>query len=147
MIANKRDVLAGLMFVGIGIFVFIFAQDYGIGTAAHLGPGVFPMLLSALLTLLGLTITVVALRDHTRTHVTLSWRPLIVISAALLLFGFGLDSLGLFVVVALLVVISRFARAGENIIESVILALVVAAVASLVFVVALGLPVPLWPTF
>lgn len=146
MIANKRDLAAGLMFVGIGVFVFIYAQDYGIGTPAHLGPGVFPMLLSALLTLLGLAITATALRDHVRTRITLSWRPLLVISAALALFGFGLETLGLFAVVALLVLVSRFARPGEFFLESLVLALVVAAVASLVFGVALGLPVPLWPT-
>lgn len=147
MLANSRDVFAGLFFVAVGVGVFILSRGYGIGTPAHLGPGVFPMLLSGLLVALGLAIAIVAMRERAAAALTLSWRPLVVITAAVALFGFALEPLGLLAVVAILVLLSRVARPGQGVVESLVLAFGVAAVASVLFSTVLGLPVPVWPAF
>lgn len=145
MLANSRDFCAGLFFIAVGVAVFVIARNYGIGSLAHLGPGFFPMLLGALLVALGLAIGGVALRERGAARISLSWRPLIIISMAVAIFALGLDALGLFLAVALLVTVSRLARPGESWIESGVLALGSAAVASVLFWYVLGLPVPLWP--
>ncbi|MBB6307200.1 tripartite tricarboxylate transporter TctB family protein [Xanthobacter tagetidis] len=147
MVANVRDVLAGLFFVAVGVAVFLLSRGYGIGTPAHLGPGVFPMLLSGLLVALGIAIALVAVRDKVAAAVGLSWRPLLLVTAAVGVFGFGLDTLGLFASVALMVLVSRAARSGQSVMESLVMALVLGAAASFLFYYLLGLPVPLWPAF
>lgn len=147
MVANVRDVLAGLFFVAVGVVVFLLSRGYGIGTPAHLGPGVFPMLLSGLLVALGIAIALVAVRDKVAAAVGLSWRPLLLVTAAVGVFGFGLDTLGLFASVSLMVLVSRAARSGQSVVESLVVALALGAVASFLFYYLLGLPVPLWPAF
>jgi hypothetical protein len=147
MVANVRDVLAGLFFVAVGVAVFLLSRGYGIGTPAHLGPGVFPMLLSGLLVALGIAIALVAVRDKVAAAVGLSWRPLLLVTAAVGVFGFGLDTLGLFASVSLMVLVSRAARSGQSVVESLVVALALGAVASFLFYYLLGLPVPLWPAF
>ena len=147
MVANTRDVLAGLFFVAVGVAVFVLSRGYGIGTPAHLGPGLFPMLLAGLLVALGLAIALVAMKDKAAAAVALSWRPLALITAAVVLFGLALDALGLFAAVALMVLVSRVARAGQSLLESVVIAAGLGAAASVLFYYLLGLPVPLWPAF
>jgi len=47
------DVLAGALFLLVGIGVFIIAGQYPVGDAARMGPGYFPRLLGGLLAVLG----------------------------------------------------------------------------------------------
>lgn len=145
MLANSRDFFTGLFFIVVGTGVFVIARDYGLGTTAHLGPGAFPMFLAGLMVALGVAIAVTALKDKAKGTFHLFWRPLVVITAAVVLFGFALDPLGLFLAVALMSLVSRVARPGQSIVESIVLALLLAAGASFLFISLLGLPVPLWP--
>ena len=145
MVANSRDLLAGLFFMAVGAIVMAFARDYGLGSLAHVGPGFFPMVLAIAMMLLGAAIAILSLRDRRTHRIALSWRPLVVVTAAVFLFAFGLETLGLFLSVAVLVAVSRLARAGETWMETAALALASAAVAAFLFGYALGLPVPLWP--
>lgn len=147
MLANSRDFFTGLFFVAVGTAIFVIARDYGMGTMAQLGPGAFPMFLAVLMMGLGGAIAVTALRDKTKGIFQLCWRPLVVITAAVALFGFALEPLGLFVSVALMSLVSRVARPGQSPMESLVLAALLAAGACVVFITLLGLPVRLWPAF
>ncbi len=60
-IRSQRDFWCGLLFVAIGVAVMVLARTYRLGTAARMGPGYFPTLLGGLLALLGLTLAVPAL--------------------------------------------------------------------------------------
>ncbi len=147
MLANSRDFFTGLFFVAVGTAVFVIARGYGMGTLAQLGPGAFPMFLAVLMVGLGIAIAVTALRDKAKGMFALSWRPLVVITAAVALFGFALEPLGLFLSVALMSLVSRAARPGQSLMESLVLAAVLAAGACFLFIALLGLPVRLWPAF
>lgn len=145
MLANSRDFFTGLFFIAIGAGIFVVAHDYGMGTPARLGPGAFPMFLAVLMVGLGIAIAVTALKDKVKGAFSLSWRPLGVITTAVALFGVALQPLGLFLCVALMTLVSRVARPGQPPLESVVLAMLLAAGASFLFITLLGLPVPLWP--
>lgn len=147
MLANSRDFFTGLFFVAVGAAIFVVARDYGMGTMAQLGPGAFPMFLAVLMVGLGGAIAATALRDKARSIFHLCWRPLVVITAAVALFGLALEPLGLFVTVALMSLVSRVARPGQSPVESLVLALILAAGACFLFITLLGLPVRLWPAF
>ena len=52
-IRNPKDFLSGLMFLGFGGGAIFLGQDYEVGQAIRMGPGYFPLVLGALLCLVG----------------------------------------------------------------------------------------------
>jgi putative tricarboxylic transport membrane protein len=144
-ITNKRDVLAGLMFVAIGIAALVFAKDLKMGTAVRMGAGFFPFILTGLLIFLGLVIMGRGLASHEEENVSLAWRPAIVIPAAVAVFAFLISTAGLAIATVVTIILSRLARPGYPWTEAIVLALGAAIVAALVFYYGLGLNLPLWP--
>ena len=55
---SLKDLLAGLIFIGLGLAFGYATLAYEIGSAFRMGPGYFPLVLSIILTLLGLLTTV-----------------------------------------------------------------------------------------
>lgn len=55
-VVNPKNLLGGLMMVAAGLFFFVGAFDYGIGTISRMRPGFVPLSLGAVLTLLGLAL-------------------------------------------------------------------------------------------
>lgn len=145
-ITNKRDVLAGLMFIAIGVAALVAAKDLRMGSAVRMGAGFFPIVLTGILILLGLVIAASGLRSSEETGVRLAWRPLVVIPVAVAVFALLINSAGLAVTTALIVVLSRLARPGHAWPETALLALGVTALAALIFSYGLGMNLPLWPS-
>ena len=50
----RKDVLAGLFFIGVALLGLYISRDYPMGTALRMGPGYFPNVLSGLLILFGI---------------------------------------------------------------------------------------------
>src|ERR687887_660903 len=59
----RRDVLAGLLFIGVAVFGLWLSRDYPIGTALRMGTGYVPRLLCWVLFGLGCLILFQGLRD------------------------------------------------------------------------------------
>jgi Tripartite tricarboxylate transporter TctB family len=144
-IANKRDFLAGLMFVGFGVFAMIAAKDLRMGSAVRMGAGFFPYILTGILILLGLAIIVSALRSSEVTSPRLAWRPLLIIPATVALFAVLINNAGLVLTSLAIVILSRLARAGNPWGETLVLAVGAAIVTAGLFHYGLGLNLPLWP--
>ena len=53
-VRSPQDLGAGVVFIVIGIAGILFGQDLAFGSAARMGPGYFPMLLSWLIIAIGL---------------------------------------------------------------------------------------------
>jgi hypothetical protein len=77
----------------------------------------------------------------------IAWRPLVLIVAGIVVFGFALPKLGMVVSLPLLVLIASYAgdefHLGEVLINSVVLT----AFSWVIFIWGLNLTIPLWPTF
>ena len=87
---NQTDFFSGLLFMALGVAFAWGASKYPIGTAAQMGPGYFPLLLGALLGLLGAVIVFKALVFETEDGGRIgpwAWRPLGFILLVNLLFG------------------------------------------------------------
>jgi hypothetical protein len=145
-ITNKRDFLAGLMFIAIGVAALVFGRDLRMGTAVRMGAGFFPFVLTGVLIVLGLVITASGIKSSAETHIRLSWRPLILIPAAVALFALLINTAGLAITTAAVIVVSRLVRPNYSWTETILLALGSAIVAAVVFYYGLGLNLPLWPT-
>jgi ABC-type Mn2+/Zn2+ transport system permease subunit len=111
-----------------------------------MGPGYFPMLLGGVLGLLGIILVARSLVNAGEAVGRLHLIPLLVIALGVCLFGLAIERLGLVVTLIAVVAVTAFASRDSRPLEVSALALVLAAFSVGVFVYALRLPLPIWPS-
>jgi putative tricarboxylic transport membrane protein len=146
----RKDVLSGLLFTLIALSGLWLSRDYPIGTALRMGTGYVPRLLCWVLLGLGLIVLVQGLREAQTarvlsSHDTSGWRPVIFVTASLVIFGLSLERLGLVVSILLLIAIGSVAARDLRPLETLAAALVLIALSWAIFIVGLGLTIPVWP--
>ena len=157
-IKSQKDFFSGLMFMCVGVAFAWGASSYNIGNGARMGPGYFPLVLGVLLSVLGGVITFKALVVETVDGDKIgsfSWKPLVFIIAANLVFGacigglpsIGMRPLGLMVGIFALTFISSNAVYEFNFKEVTILASVLAVRRYAALISLLKLQFPVWPAF
>ena len=145
-IKSPKDFWAGLMFIGFGLFAAVWAvTHYQMGTAVRMGPAYFPVLLGGLLAVLGLIVLVGSFAIDGPKVPAFSFRPLILISLACVLYGYLMKPLGLVGATAALVFVSALGGHEFKFKEVAILYVLLIVFSILVFVKGLTLPFPLWP--
>lgn len=138
------DILGGLLMVVIGGFAMWYAQRYSFGTPRAMGPGFFPVVLGGILVVLGGMIALPALR-RAGPAVEVAPRTLAIVTAAILLFAVSLRPLGLVLATALAVLLASLAERGFPWPGRLVLAVALAGLMWLIFVVGLGMSLPVWP--
>lgn len=142
----RADVLCGLMFVAFAAWGFAAGAGLETGSSLEMGPGYFPRLVSGILLVLGLAIAASGLRAADGAAVG-GWavRPITLVSLAALAFAILLERAG--IVIAIVTVIAIGAFAGSRIEPRSLAALAVLLVAASIglFVLAIGIPLPIWP--
>ena len=157
-IKSQKDFFAGLMYLAVGGAFAIGATEYNIGTGARMGPGYFPLILGVILALIGLVISFKATvngPDDGDPIGKWAWKQVFFVLAANFAFGIllvgvpalGIPGFGLMVAIIALVLIASIAGYTFNMKEVLVLALVLAVGSYVVFVWALSLQFPVWPTF
>jgi len=144
-IKNLNDVMVGLTLVAIAIFALILAWPLNTGTVAAMGPGYFPRLLAFIEVALGLAIIVQGFAKEGEAFERWFPRQMFFVLASVLFFGLTIFQLGVVIAVAGMVLIACLAHRGTRFHEAVLLAIGMAAFIVLVFPVALGLPMQIWP--
>ena len=147
MIRNRRDFYAGLLFVAFGVAALVFAQSYPLGTAARMGPGYFPRLLGFLLVGLGGLQCLISLRAGSSVQVEWRWRPLAILLISVSVFILLAPRLGLVAAGLALVFISSIANGEFRWREALVVGALVGGASAALFVVGLGVPLPVWPPF
>jgi hypothetical protein len=143
-LARSKDFWAGAMLIAIGLSAMAVARDYAFGTTLRMGPGYFPTMLGGALALFGLHLGVRGLRGAgERIEGGWSLRALIVIPLSFVLFGMLIDRAGFVPAVAILIVGSAAAGPEFKLREVALLALLLTALCTAVFVWGIGLPYPL----
>ena len=148
-IKSERDFWSGLMFLVVGIAFAWGATIYNFGSSARPGPGYFPFGLGALLAILGALVLFKSLTIESEGGDPvgdISWKPLIVILAAVAFFGVALPRLGLVITLPLLVLISSWASDEFSWKAALANALVLIVMSWLIFIKGLNLIIPMWPT-
>lgn len=137
----RQNRLAGLAVICIGAAVLAYAQRYGFGTIARIGPGFFPQVLSALLILLGIMIFFVP-DDENAGGVTLSWsevRAFVFSIASVILIALLIRPAGVIPASFIAALIASFAHRDATLLQRLTLSVAVAAIAAGIFVFALGM--------
>jgi len=146
----RKDVLAGLLFIGVALLGLYVSRNYPIGTALRMGTGYVPRLLCWTLFGLGLVVLVQGLREvpieRLRAVGALAaWRSLLFVTASLVIFGLTIERLGLVVSIFLLIGIGALAARELRALETLAAALVLIALSWGIFILGLGLTIPVWP--
>jgi hypothetical protein len=145
-IKSPKDFWSGLMFVASGLFFAIWAiTHYQLGTAVRMGPAYFPTMLGGLMVVLGLIILASSLATQGPKVPPFLFRPLLMISLGLVLYGYLMKPLGLVGATAALVYVGALGGHEFRWKEVTILYVLLILFSWLVFVKGLSLPFPLWP--
>jgi len=144
MTINGRDVACGAIFIAIGAYFCIVAlRTLPLGTAFNMGPGYFPIVLGGLLVLLGGLIALGGVGGERGPLNRMPWRAVILITLAPILFGATVRGLGLIPATAIASALAAFASARITAPWALAVSLGLTAFCTLVFGVALRLPVAL----
>jgi hypothetical protein len=149
-IKSQRDFWSGLMFICVGVAFAVGATNYSMGSSARPGPGYFPLILSAVMSILGAVVLFKALTIETDDGDPIgpfAWRPLIVIVSAIAVFGLALPRLGMLMTVPLLIVITSLAGDEFHWKGVLVNAIVLTVGAWAIFIAGLKLTIPLYPWF
>ncbi len=139
-----KDVLAGAVFIALGLGFAVGALAYEIGTPLRMGPGYMPLALGILQIGLGIAVIVKGFLAAEGDAIgRVDWRAIALVIAALLFFGLTVRGLG--VVGALLgtVLIASLARSRTSPLQAILIASALTVLSVAIFIYALQLRLPL----
>jgi len=149
-IKSQRDFWSGLMFVVVGVAFAWGSTEYSFGSSARPGPGYFPFGLGVLLAILGGAVLFKALTIESEGGDPIgafAWKPLLIIVAAIVVFGLALPRLGMAITLPILIIMSSLAG-DEFHWKDALLSCVILTIGSwVIFVWGLKLVIPVWPVF
>jgi Tripartite tricarboxylate transporter TctB family len=148
-IRSQRDFWSGLMFIVCGGAFAAGALSYSFGSSARPGPGYFPFGLGVLMAVLGAVVLFKALTVETEDGEPVgafAWKPLLIILASILFFGWALPKLGMLIALPLLVLTSSMAGDEFKLKEALMNCVILTLLSWVVFSKGLGLTIPLYPT-
>ena len=143
-VKSPQDIGAGVVFLLIGVAGIYFGSDLAFGTAARMGPGYFPVLLSGLIIVVGLVVGFKGLTIEGPPIEPVQLRPISFIIAAILIFGFLIERIGLALTAILLTIFAAYARPEVKLSETILLGVGLALFTVVVFVYVLGQALPAW---
>jgi len=139
-----QDVAQGGLFAAVGLTALLMALQYPLGTPGRMGPGFFPVIISGLLTLTGFAILARSRTGRSEVIRVGRWWSALIVTIAIVLFGYLLDKLGLPLAVLLLCIGAGMASIQFQLNwKAVGGAVAFSIVCGLLFVTLLGLRIPL----
>lgn len=144
-ISGPEDVGSGVVFLLLAAAFLVGIRGADHGTVSNMGPAFLPRHVAGLLALIGFGLILRGLRVEAAALPPIRPRAIIFPLAAVLLFAVALHPLGLAATAALVVIVSAAAEPRRDWARVAGLALALAVASCLLFPLALGLPLPIWP--
>ena len=139
-----KDILAGGIFVVLGLAFALGALTYDLGTPLRMGPGYVPLALGGLLAGLGVLVIVKGFVAGEGDDIgQVEWRALILIMAAMLFFGVTVRGLGVVGALFGTSLLAALARSSTKLWEALVIAVALTALSVFIFIFALQLRLPL----
>lgn len=142
---DPSDLISGLVLTAVGLFFAFYAMsNYDMGTLSRMGPGYFPVALGFILAGLGMWVVLPALGRPGEAP-KINWKALLIITGSMVLFGATLTVLGIVLATMITVVVAFLADDDITWTGRAVLAVVVAPLVYLIFIVGLGMTIRTWP--
>ncbi len=142
---DRPDLFTAALFMGFGALGLWAGGDLTMGTASAMGPGYLPRIVCWLLIIIGATIgglgAVGARVDIDKPKL---W-PLVVILAAVVGFAFIAEFFGFVAASLWLLLVGSIADRDSRLREVILLTAGLTAFGVLVFIIGLGVQMPIWP--
>jgi hypothetical protein len=145
VIKGGQDFLCGLLFALIGAAGLWIGRDYPMGTPQRLGTGVFPRILCWGLVGIGAIVLVRGLVTYGPAIGGWAWRPVLLIGAAAVSFALLIESAGLFAAMIVMMVLGALAGQGHRPKEFAVFAVIMLALAWVIFIWGLNMPIKVFP--
>ena len=144
-IRSNKDFLTGLIYLAIGMGFILVSRitELKIGTALRMGPAYFPLVLSFVLVGIGLISLVRSFIKPGTPIGTFAVKGLALVVVSTFLFGLLVRGVGFIAALPLLVVVSSYASRQFRWGPSLLLAAGLTVFCALVFLLGLGVPLPL----
>jgi len=142
---DRPDLLTAILFVGFGALGLWAGRDLTMGTAAAMGPGYLPRIVCWLLILVGLTVGGIGLFRAREDIALPQLRPISVILLSVVGFAFIANYFGFVVASVWLLVVGSLADRDSRWREVILLTAGLTVFGALVFIVGLGVQMPIWP--
>lgn len=143
-IRDTAGFVAGAMFLAVGLGAAAIGRGYATGSAPHMGPGYFPVVVGILLSVVGTASVLRALIVAGDRPGRIAWRPLLIIGAATVVFAGGIDRIGLIPTVFITSSLASLTAAGVNWREAGLIAVCLSVLAAGIFFYGLKLPFALF---
>lgn len=149
LIRNRRAFASGALFLIVSMFYFLMSFNYATGTAARMGPGFFPRMVSILFAMVALGILIGSVAPRAKIEKLEKWdvKGLLWIAGSVALFGLLLPTFGLVIALALLVIIASLASPEFGWRGALINTVVLVVFCVGVFVYGISLQFPVWPVW
>jgi hypothetical protein len=138
------------MFVTVGLGFAWGSLEYSFGSSARPGPAYFPFGLGLLLAVMGAVVWFASITVETEDGDrigAIAWKPLLIITGAVVMFAFILPRLGMVVSLPLLIIVSALAGDEFHWKDALLNTLILTIGSWLIFIKGLNLVLPLWPKF
>lgn len=144
--SDLRELASGAALILVGLFSALFAHDnYQMGSVLRMGPGFVPFWVGLVVAGIGMLVAVLSLLTEAADHdlpVPFHPRPLVAIITAVLFFGLTVKSIGLLPTAMISTFIASFAERAFSPKRTAILAVALAALIWVVFIVLLKISLP-----
>lgn len=143
-----KYIISAALLALLGLGAAAMALNYRLGSLHDMGPGMFPMVLGIGMAVLAVLYLVLARRGGQETEEKVTFndgRPLVVILASVVAFGVLLDPLGLVVALSVLITGCWIANTDRKLIELPMMLVLYNAMAIVIFVHFLNIPIRLGP--
>lgn len=139
----NRDMLAGALFLAIGLFFLLNGLGLSFGTMRKIGPGAFPSMVAGLLLLTGLGLCAKGMiRRGPAATVFGAPRPLLAVLSALILFGVTVRGAGLLPAILLCTLAAALAMRPLRLGVMTLYGILAGIFCCAIFITALGMPMP-----
>ena len=149
-IKSQKDFWSGLMFIVVGVAFAWGSTYYNMGASARPGPGYFPFGLGVLMSILGVMVLFKALTLEVEGGDPIgpwAWKPLVMITGTVAIFGWTLPHLGMVIALPILVVVAALAGDEFHWKDALINSVILTVGSWIIFIWGLKLTIPLWPSF
>jgi hypothetical protein len=144
-IKSGQDFATGLLFALLGIAALWIGADYPMGTAQRPGTGVLPRILAWCLMGTGGLLVIKALLAEGPKLTRWAWRPVIMVTLAVVTFSLLIDRLGLVITMLLSMTLTALGTPETRWREYAGFAVIMVVIGVGMFIYGLRMPIPTFP--